>query len=72
MLGRSNTPNDMPNQRAANIQVTTIAIDKGLIKQIEKLAKRCDRSRNKIMEMVLRNEIPRYLEQDIDPSRRPD
>ena len=70
----------MPNQRAANIQVTTIAIDKkliraidkGLIKQIEKLAKRCDRSRNKIMEMVLRNEIPRYLAQDIDPSSRPD
>ena len=62
----------MPNQRAANIKVTTIAIDKGLIRDIEKLAKRCDRSRNKIIEMVLRNEIPRYLEQDIDPSSRPD
>lgn len=62
----------MPNQRAANIQVTTIAIDKKLVRDIEKLAKRCDRSRNKIMEMVLRNEIPRYLAQDIDPSSRPD
>ena len=62
----------MPNQRAAHIQVTTIAIDKKIIADIEKLAKRCDRSRNKIMELILRNEVPRYLDQDLDPSRRPD
>ena len=62
----------MPNQRAAHIQVTTIAIDKKILRDIEQLAKRCDRSRNKIMELILRNEVPRYLEQDLDPSRLPD
>ena len=51
----------MPNQRAANIQVTTIAIDKGLIKQLDKFAKLADRSRNKVIEMILRNELPRYV-----------
>ena len=62
----------MPNQRAAHIQVTTIAIDKKILRDVETLAKRCDRSRNKIMELILRNEVPRYLKQDIDPSRRPE
>ena len=62
----------MPNQRAANIQVTTIAIDKGLVKQLDKLAKMSDRSRNKVIQLVLSNYIPRYIEQNIDPSKQID
>ena len=62
----------MPNQRAANIQVTTIAIDKGLIKELDKVAKLVDRSRNKVIEMILRDELPRYIKQNIDPSKQID
>mgnify|MGYP000025653377 CR=1 FL=1 len=61
----------MPNQRDPNIKVTSIAINKEILKEVEKLARRCDRSRNKVMELILRNEVPRYLAQDIDPSRLP-
>jgi predicted transcriptional regulator len=56
----------MPNQRAANIKVTTIAIDEKLIKQLDKLAKMSDRSRNKVIEIILREETPRYIQKAAD------
>ena len=62
----------MPNQRAANIQVTTVAIDKKILREAEKLGLRFDRSRNKIIEYILRNEVPRYIAKDIDPSQPPE
>ena len=62
----------MPNQRAANVQVTTVAIDKKILRETEKLGLRFDRSRNKIIEYILRNEVPRYIAKDIDPSQLPE
>jgi predicted transcriptional regulator len=61
----------MPNQRVANIKVTTVAIDAAILEQCDQLAAMCERSRNKVIELVLRNEVPRYIEKDLDPARPP-
>lgn len=51
----------MPNQRASHIGQVSLVIDKKIIRDVDALAKCHDLSRNRTIEMILRNELPDYL-----------
>jgi metal-responsive CopG/Arc/MetJ family transcriptional regulator len=50
----------MPNQRAKNKTHTSVVLPDALIRELDKIALEQERSRNKVIEMLLREEVARY------------
>lgn len=54
----------MPNQRAPNMRHTSVTMSDELIRKIDEIATREERSRNKVIQMILERQVGKYLEQE--------
>ncbi len=54
----------MPNKRAADKLHSSITLHKDIFAALDIIAKKTDRSRNKVIEILLMNELGNYNEKD--------
>jgi predicted transcriptional regulator len=61
----------MPNQPAAGKKVTTVLLHEELLARLQKIADREDRSRNKIIEMLLDEQADKCLRENEKVKAKP-
>jgi predicted transcriptional regulator len=58
----------MPNQRAKNMRHTSVTLPDALVAKLDQIAIREERSRNKIIEMILREQVALFEQSVTQPA----